>query len=51
MRGALWLALYAAVLITLLWPSSRAGQAVLSVTAGFGGVLRQGAGSVMGGTA
>lgn len=49
MKGLLWLGIYAAVLVALLWPSSRAGQAVLSVTAGFGGVLRAGAGTVMGG--
>lgn len=50
MRNLAWLAIYAAVLVTLLWPQSRSGQAVLSVTAGIGGVLRQAGGSVMGGT-
>lgn len=49
MRNLAWLAVYAAVLVTLLWPSGRAGQAVLSVTGGLGGVLRQAGGTVMGG--
>ena len=42
------LAAYAAAVIALLWPSSRAGQAVLAVTSGFGGVLRSGATTVTG---
>jgi hypothetical protein len=47
-KDLFWLGVYAAVVLALLWPSSHAGQAVLSVTAGFGSVLRTGAGQISG---
>jgi hypothetical protein len=49
MKDLAWLGVYAAVVLALLWPSGRAGQAVLSVTAGFGSVLRSGAAQATGG--
>jgi hypothetical protein len=51
MTRYLWLAAYLAVLVALLWPSSRGGNAVLSVTGNVGNLFRQAAGQVTGGTA